>query len=86
MILQYEIESLINVLNTKDTPASKSAVNVLNRVILDRMEQFDALKQSMLLTSQSSIDFINLLGDYRKLKEANEMQVKEIETLKENIE
>ena len=68
MIIQLEIEQMIAELKRHDSDKAKDYINVLNRTLMDMREQNEALKQSMMLTSQSEIDGLNLLKDNAELK------------------
>tara|TARA_R110000824_G_scaffold230049_1_gene417661 strand:+ start:1782 stop:2033 length:252 start_codon:yes stop_codon:yes gene_type:complete len=68
MIIQLEIEQMIAELKRHDSDKAKDYINVLNRTLLEMREQNEALKQSMMLTSQSEIDGLNLLKDNAELK------------------
>jgi len=69
MIIQLEIEQMIAELNRHNSDKAKDYINVLNRTLLEMREQNNALKQSMMLTSQSEIDGLNLLKENAALKE-----------------
>jgi len=69
MIIQLEIEQMIAELNRHNSDKAKDYINVLNRTLLEMREQNEALKESMMLTSQSEIDGLNLLKENAALKE-----------------
>jgi hypothetical protein len=69
MIIQLEIEQMIAELNRHNSDKAKDYINILNRTLLEMREQNEALKQSMMLTSQSEIDGLNLLKENAALKE-----------------
>ena len=68
MIIQLEIEQMIAELNRHDSDKAKDYINVLNRTLMEMREQNEALKQSMMLTSQSEIDGLKLLKENAELK------------------
>ena len=68
MIIQLEIEQMIAELKRHNSDKAKDYINVLNRTLLEMREQNEALKESMMLTSQSEIDGLNLLKDNAELK------------------
>ena len=68
MIIQLEIEQMIAELNRHDSDKAKDYINVLNRTLLEMREQNNALKESMMLTSQSEIDGLKLLKENAELK------------------
>ena len=68
MIIQLEIEQMIAELNRHDSDKAKDYINILNRTLLEMREQNEALKQSMMLTSQSEIDGLKLLKENAELK------------------
>ena len=68
MIIQLEIEQMIAELKRHDSDKAKDYINVLNRTLMEMREQNEALKQSMMLTSQSEIDGLKLLKENAELK------------------
>jgi hypothetical protein len=68
MIIQLEIEQMIAELKRHDSDKAKDYINILNRTLLEMREQNEALKQSMMLTSQSEIDGLKLLKENAELK------------------
>ena len=68
MIIQLEIEQMIAELNRHDSDKAKDYINILNRTLLEMREQNEALKESMMLTSQSEIDGLKLLKENADLK------------------
>ena len=68
MIIQLEIEQMISELNRHNSDKAKDYINILNRTLLEMREQNEALKQSMMLTSQSEIDGLKLLKENAVLK------------------
>ena len=83
MIIQLEIEQMIAELKRHDSDKAKDYINVLNRTLLEMREQNNALKQSMMLTSQSEIDGLNLLKENAALNERIEQMNKLINSLNE---
>ncbi len=83
MIIQLEIEQMIAELNRHDSDKAKDYINILNRTLLEMREQNQALKESMILTSQSEIDGLNLLKENATLKERIEQMNKLINSLNE---
>lgn len=83
MIIQLEIEQMIAELNRHNSDKAKDYINVLNRTLMEMREQNEALKQSMMLTSQSEIDGLNLLKENATLKERIEQMNKLINSLNE---
>ncbi len=83
MIIQLEIEQMITELKRHDSHKAKDYINVLNRTLMEIREQNEALKQSMVLTSQSEIDGLNLLKENATLKERIEQMNKLINSLNE---
>ena len=83
MIIQLEIEQMIAELNRHDSDKAKDYINVLNRTLMEMREQNEALKESMMLTSQSEIDGLNLLKENAALKERIEQMNKLINSLNE---
>ena len=69
MIIQLEIEQMIAELKRHNSDKAKDYINVLNRTLMEMREQNNALKQSMMLTSQSEIDGLNLLKENAALKQ-----------------
>jgi len=69
MIIQLEIEQMIAELKRHNSDKAKDYINVLNRTLMEMREQNEALKESMMLTSQSEIDGLNLLKENAALKE-----------------
>ena len=69
MIIQLEIEQMISELKRHDSDKAKDYINVLNRTLMEMREQNEALKESMMLTSQSEIDGLNLLKENATLKQ-----------------
>jgi len=69
MIIQLEIEQMIAELNRHNSDKAKDYINILNRTLMEMREQNEALKESMMLTSQSEIDGLNLLKENTALKE-----------------
>ena len=68
MIIQLEIEQMIAELKRHDSDKAKDYINILNRTLMEMREQNEALKQSMMLTSQSEIDGLKLLKENAELK------------------
>ena len=68
MIIQLEIEQMIAELKRHDSDKAKDYINVLNRTLMEMREQNEALKQSMMLTSQSEIYGLKLLKENAELK------------------
>jgi len=83
MIIQLEIEQMIAELNRHNSDKAKDYINVLNRTLLEMREQNEALKDSMMLTSQSEIDGLNLLKENATLKQRIEQMNKLINSLNE---
>ena len=83
MIIQLEIEQMIAELKRHNSDKAKDYINVLNRTLMEMREQNEALKQSMMLTSQSEIDGLNLLKENAALKERIEQMNKLINSLNE---
>ena len=83
MIIQLEIEQMIAELKRHDSDKAKDYINVLNRTLLEMREQNEALKDSMMLTSQSEIDGLNLLKENATLKERIEQMNNLINSLNE---
>ena len=83
MIIQLEIEQMIAELNRHNSDKAKDYINVLNRTLMQMREQNEALKESMMLTSQSEIDGLNLLKENATLKERIEQMNKLINSLNE---
>ena len=83
MIIQLEIEQMIAELKRHDSDKAKDYINILNRTLLEMREQNEALKESMMLTSQSEIDGLNLLKENAALKERIEQMNKLINSLNE---
>lgn len=83
MIIQLEIEQMIAELKRHDSDKAKDYINILNRTLMEMREQNEALKQSMMLTSQSEIDGLNLLKENAVLKERIEQMNKLINSLNE---
>jgi len=83
MIIQLEIEQMIAELKRHDSDKAKDYINVLNRTLLEMREQNNALKESMMLTSQSEIDGLNLLKENAALKQRIEQMNKLINSLNE---
>ena len=69
MIIQLEIEQMIAELKRHNSDKAKDYINVLNRTLMEMREQNEALKESMMLTSQSEIDGLNLLKENAALKQ-----------------
>ena len=69
MIIQLEIQQMIAELKRHNSDKAKDYINVLNRTLLEMREQNEALKESMMLTSQSEIDGLNLLKENAALNE-----------------
>ena len=83
MIIQLEIEQMIAELKRHNSDKAKDYINVLNRTLLEMREQNNALKESMMLTSQSEIDGLNLLKENAALKQRIEQMNKLINSLNE---
>ena len=83
MIIQLEIEQMIAELNRHNSDKAKDYINVLNRTLMEMREQNNALKESMMLTSQSEIDGLNLLKENAALKQRIEQMNKLINSLNE---
>lgn len=83
MIIQLEIEQMIAELNRHNSDKAKDYINILNRTLMEMREQNEALKESMMLTSQSEIDGLNLLKENATLKERIEQMNKLINSLNE---
>jgi len=83
MIIQLEIEQMIAELKRHNSDKAKDYINVLNRTLLEMREQNNALKQSMMLTSQSEIDGLNLLKENAALKQRIEQMNNLINSLNE---
>ena len=83
MIIQLEIEQMIAELNRHNSDKAKDYINVLNRTLMQMREQNEALKESMMLTSQSEIDGLNLLKENAALKERIEQMNNLINSLNE---
>ena len=83
MIIQLEIEQMIAELKRHNSDKAKDYINVLNRTLMEMREQNEALKQSMMLTSQSEIDGLNLLKENSALKQRIEQMNKLINSLNE---
>ena len=84
MIIQLEIEQMIAELKRHDSDKAKDYINVLNRTLMDMREQNEALKQSMMLTSQSEIDGLNLLKENAELKVEVEIMTNVINKMDES--
>ena len=83
MIIQLEIEQMISELNRHNSDKAKDYINILNRTLMEMREQNEALKESMMLTSQSEIDGLNLLKENAALKERIEQMNNLINSLNE---
>ena len=83
MIIQLEIEQMIAELKRHNSDKAKDYINVLNRTLMEMREQNNALKESMVLTSNSEIDGLNLLKENAILKERIEQMNKLINSLNE---
>ena len=83
MIIQLEIEQMIAELNRHNSDKAKDYINILNRTLMEMREQNEALKESMMLTSQSEIDGLNLLKENAALKERIEQMNNLINSLNE---
>ena len=83
MIIQLEIEQMIAELKRHNSDKAKDYINVLNRTLLEMREQNEALKESMMLTSQSEIDGLNLLKENAALKQRIEQMNNLINSLNE---
>ncbi len=68
MIIQLEIQRMINELTGHNSDKARDYINVLNRVLLEIREQNEALKQSMMLTSDSELDGLKLIQENRELR------------------
>ena len=68
MIIQLEIQRMINELTGHNSDKARDYINVLNRTLLEIREQNEALKQSMMLTSDSELDGLKLIQENRELR------------------
>ena len=68
MIIQLEIEQMIAELKRHDSDKAKDYINVLNRTLMEMREQNEALKQSMMLTSNSELDGLRLMKENKELR------------------
>ena len=84
MIIQLEIEQMISELNRHNSDKAKDYINILNRTLLEMREQNEALKQSMMLTSQSEIDGLKLLKENADLKVEVEIMTNVINKMDES--
>ena len=84
MIIQLEIEQMISELNRHNSDKAKDYINVLNRTLLEMREQNEALKQSMMLTSQSEIYGLKLLKENADLKVEVEIMTNVINKMDES--
>ena len=84
MIIQLEIEQMIAELKRHDSDKAKDYINVLNRTLMEMREQNEALKQSMMLTSQSEIDGLKLLKENAELKVEVEIMTNVINKMDES--
>tara|TARA_R110000787_G_scaffold265295_1_gene371286 strand:- start:336 stop:593 length:258 start_codon:yes stop_codon:yes gene_type:complete len=84
MIIQLEIEQMIAELKRHDSDKAKDYINILNRTLMEMREQNEALKQSMMLTSQSEIDGLKLLKENAKLKVEVEIMTNVINKMDES--
>ncbi len=69
MIIQLELQRMVNELTKHNSDKARDYINVLNRTLLEMREQNEALKQSMMLTSNSELDGLNMIKENRKLRE-----------------
>ena len=84
MIIQLEIEQMIAELNRHNSDKAKDYINILNRTLMEMREQNEALKQSMMLTSQSEIDGLKLLKENAELKVEVEIMTNVINKMDES--
>ena len=84
MIIQLEIEQMIAELNRHNSEKAKDYINVLNRTLMEMREQNEALKESMMLTSQSEIDGLKLLKENAELKVEVEIMTNVINKMDES--
>ena len=84
MIIQLEIKQMIAELNRHDSDKAKDYINILNRTLMEMREQNEALKQSMMLTSQSEIDGLKLLKENAELKVEVEIMTNVINKMDES--
>jgi hypothetical protein len=68
MIITIEIEQMIAELKKHDSDKARDYINVLNRTLLEIREQNNALKQSMMLTSNSELDGLRLMKENKELR------------------
>ena len=80
MIITIEIEQMIA---EHDSDKARDYINVLNRTLLEIREQNNALKESMMLTSNSEIDGLRLMKENRELRVDVDMLNGLINSLKE---
>tara|TARA_R110000822_G_scaffold272966_2_gene395469 strand:- start:452 stop:703 length:252 start_codon:yes stop_codon:yes gene_type:complete len=83
MIITIEIEQMIAELKKHDSDKARDYINVLNRTLLEIREQNNALKESMMLTSNSEIDGLRLMKENRELRVDVDMLNGLINSLKE---
>ena len=84
MIIQLEIEQMIAELKRHNSDKAKDYINVLNRTLMEMREQNEALKESMMLTSQSEIDGLKLLKENAELKVEVEIMTNVINKMDES--
>ena len=84
MIIQLEIEQMIAELKRHNSDKAKDYINILNRTLMEMREQNEALKQSMMLTSQSEIDGLKLLKENAELKVEVEIMTNVINKMDES--
>ena len=68
MIISLEIEQMIKELSNHDSDKARAYVNILNRVLLEMREQHKALKESMMLTSDSELGGLGLIRENIELR------------------
>ena len=83
MIITIEIEQMIAELKKHDSDKARDYINVLNRTLLEIREQNNALKESMILTSNSELDGLRLMKENRELRVEVDMLNGLINSLKE---
>jgi hypothetical protein len=68
MIITIEIEQMIAELKKHDSDKARDYINVLNRTLMEMRQQNNALKESMMLTSNSELEGLSLMKENRELK------------------
>ena len=83
MIITIEIEQMIAELKKHDSDKARDYINVLNRTLLEMREQNNALKESMMLTSNSELDGLKLMKENRELKVEVDVLMKLVNSFEE---